>query len=90
MKKFHICFYIIVFFISACSDFKGNEDDVEASLSSTPSSNTNSNTNQIQPNTSILNFSKHESILSVRVIIIGRKKQFNNGIDLLREVFFCI
>ena len=44
MKKFHICFYIILFFISACSDFKGNEDDVEASLSSTPSSNTNSNT----------------------------------------------
>ena len=35
MKKFHICFYISLFFISACSDFKGNEDDVEASLSST-------------------------------------------------------
>ena len=41
MKKFHICFYITLFFISACSDFKGNEDDVEASLSSTPSSNSN-------------------------------------------------
>ena len=40
MKKFHICFYITLFFISACSDFKGNEDDVEASLSSTSSSNT--------------------------------------------------
>ena len=82
MKKFHICFYITLFFISACSDFKGNEDDVEASLSSTPSSNSNTN------NTS---YKKLNAVTTVASAATQKLKAATIGVAAIvaAPIFYC-